>query len=302
VRLLSRLAPGDDKDELAALRIHPELNLDYPQSDIERIEPLEDRDGYELITTFFGLYGVASPLPGYYTESLLDEEWEERGAQRGFLDIIHQHLYPLLYKAWLKYRFAHNAVERGDSRYWEIIYSVLGLSSEFRQDGDLVPELLKYAGIINQRPKTTTGLKTILADYLAPMQVDVEPCVRREVSIDPAQYCKLSQQNHELGANAVIGKQVSDRSGKYVVHIGPLSVEQFQDLLGNSTHLEFIRAVTRLYLVQPLLSEVVLHLETGGAQPVCLGDPHFSSLGQSTWLVSQSNNDNFSVRLHHALN
>lgn len=241
---------------------------------------------------------MSSPLPGYYTEELLDDEWEDREASRGFLDIIHQHLYPLLYKAWLKYRFSHNAVEHNDERYWEIIYSILGLPQEFREFGDLSTQFLKYTGIINQRPKTSMGLKTVLADYLSPIPVDIEPCNIRNVSISENHWCLLTNNNNTLGEDCVIGKQVSDRMGKYTLRIGPLSVDQFQTILTNEKHLTFIRTISNIFLMQPLLCEIELLLEQGSAQPVCLGDPQFSSLGQSTWLVNQNNKEAFSVRLN----
>ena len=280
------------------IRIRPELNLDYPHADIESVRPLPDNKGYELTATFFGLYGVASPLPGYYTEELLDDEWEEREASRGFLDIIHQHLYPLLYRAWLKYRFSHNAIEANDERYWEIIYSILGLPEEFREFGDLSGHFLKYAGIIGQRPKTQIGLKTILDDYLRDINIDVEPCVIRNVPIVDHQKCRLSTDNNRLGIDSVIGEQISDRSGKYVVHIGPLSGEQFQMLLNNKKHVKFIRAISDLYLVQPLQCDIILELDRGAAQPICLGEPDYSHLGLSTWLVDQENRQTFSVVLN----
>jgi type VI secretion system protein ImpH len=274
------------------------LNLDYPHSDIEGVNPLPGGKGYEIITTFFGLYGVASPLPGYYTEELLDEEWEEREAGRYFLDVIHQHLYPLLYKAWVKYRFSHNAIESDDERYWEIIYSILGLPEEFREFGDLSGQFIKYAGIISQRPKTQSGLNVILSDYLESIEVNIEPCVRRQVSIVEHQRCKLSSINNVLGVSSVIGKQICDRSGKYNLHIGPLTGEQFQALLTDRKHVKFIRTVSDLFLAQPLQCDIILHLDKDAVKPTCLGEPGYSSLGQSTWLVNQTNEQTFDVVLN----
>jgi len=282
------------------LHIRPELNLDYPHADIESINEIDGGKGYELITTFFGLYGVASPLPGYYTEELLDEEWDERDARRGFLDVIHQHLYPLLYKAWAKYRFSHNAIEQNDERYWEIIYSILGLPEEFREFGDLSGQFIKYAGIISQRPKTQLGLNTILSDYMKSINVDmdVEPCVLRNVPIVEHQRCKLSLDNNVLGSNSVIGQQISDRSGKYNLNIGPLTGEQFQELLTNKKHIKFIRAVSEVFLVQPLQCQIILQLDKNAVKPICLGEEGYSALGQSTWLVNEINEQAFNVALN----
>ncbi|MBT7047742.1 MAG: type VI secretion system baseplate subunit TssG [Gammaproteobacteria bacterium] len=298
VRLLNRLSSTGSSENKPELTIRPDLNIDYPQSDIENVNKLEGGRGYEILTTFFGLYGVASPLPGYYTEELLDEEWEDHATRRGFLDVIHQQLYPLLYQAWLKYRFSHNAIETSGEKYWEIIFSLLGLPEEFRKFGDLSGTFLKYTGIINQRPKTQSGLKTILADYLKPLNVDIEPCVLRKVVIQEQQRCKLSIENNTLGSNTVIGEQVNDRSGKYKIHIGPLSIKQFQSILSDKKQLKFIQTISKLFMVQPLQCDIVLKLEKGSAQPICLGQSQYSCLGKSTWLVNQKNEEAFNVTLN----
>jgi type VI secretion system protein ImpH len=302
VRLLDRLSDkvasdNQDAQKQLDIRIRPELNLDYPHADIESVEQLGDQS-YEIITTFFGLYGVSSPLPGYFTEELLDEEWDERTAARGFLDVIHQHMYPLLYRSWLKYRFAHNAIEADGERYWEIIFSILGLPDEFRDYGDLSGQFVKYAGLLAQRPKTSLGLKTILADYLDPVGVDVVQCIARKVAVIPQQRCRLGCDNHNLGSTCVIGEQVEDRSGKYQVVIGPISTDKFQALLNDYKHKKFMHTMINQYMVQPLECEIVLSLESGAAQPVCLGEPGFSQLGQSAWLVDKNNEFEFKVILN----
>jgi type VI secretion system protein ImpH len=298
VRLLNRLSSQSASDKNVEFKIRPNLNIDYPQSDIESISELPDKKGYQLITTFFGLYGVASPLPGYYTEELLDQEWDDKDAGRGFLDIIHQQLYPLLYQAWLKYRFSHNAIEDNAAAYWEIIFSLLGLPEEFRAAGDLSGTFLKYTGILNQRPKTQIGLKTILADYLKPVKVDIEPCVLRKVTLSQEQRCMLNERNHKLGFNSLIGDQVSDRSGKYLVRIGPLTIDQFLNILTKKRTLKFISTVRKLFMVQPLQCDIVLELAKGEAKPVCLGQPEYGVLGQSTWLIDEDNEDTYSVTIN----
>jgi predicted component of type VI protein secretion system len=113
VKLLNKLVQSKPREQGLAPRllIQPELDLDYPKSDVARIRRDEESGNYELTARFFGLYGVSSPLPGFYTEELLDDEWDELGSRKAFFDVIHNHMYPLLYQAWLKYKFAHKVVE-----------------------------------------------------------------------------------------------------------------------------------------------------------------------------------------------
>ena len=278
--------------------MHPELSLDYPQSDITWIREREAGKGYEIETTFFGLYGVSSPLPGFYTEELFDDEWEEEKAPRGFLDIIHYRLYPLLYQAWLKYRFNFNAIEQNNRDYWEIIFSLIGLSEEFRNKLPNPGKLLKYTGIISQHPKSQMGLQTILSDLYKHIPISIEPCVSRQVKIITHQKCMLGQQNNTLGQDSIVGEYVEDRSGKFRIKLGPVEQADFENLANDDSLTRTIKAITNLFLVQPLLYEIQLLLQQGGEQSVKIGDQGNARLGKNTWIGEAIDEQTFSLILN----
>jgi type VI secretion system protein ImpH len=291
--LLDKLAQQESREDgsTPALRIQPELNLDYPQADIAEIGRDEKTGNYQITTTFFGLYGVSSPLPGFYTEELLDDEWDELGARKAFFDVIHNHLYPLLYQAWLKYRFSHNVVEFENPRYEEIVFSLIGLGEDYRKDAENYGYLLKYAGLLSQRIKSLSGLKTILRDYLDGIGVDIKPCIKRKVSIARHQRCLLGRQNTSLGGDVCIGKEVVDRGGKFSVELGPLSADQFADMTAHGDIIDWVRTILKLFLVQPLKYSITLLLEPGAETPARIGDAGSSLLGNNCWLVSAANPD-----------
>jgi len=274
-----------------ALRIQPQLSLDYPQSDIAEIRRHLETGDYEIVTTFFGLYGVSSPLPGFYTEELLDDEWDELGGRKAFLDILHNHIYPQLYQAWLKYKFDHNVVEFENPKYEEIIFSLIGLGQDYRKAPEKYGYLLKYAGLLSQRIKSLSGLKTILNDYLGDIGIDIRPCVQRKVTIAKHQRCLLGRQYTTLGGDACIGKEVIDRGGKFNVEIGPLNARQFEEMTIRADTISWIKNLLRLYLVQPLEYGITLLLEPGTEQPARIGDADSSVLGNNCWLISSSNRE-----------
>lgn len=274
---------------MSNIRVQPELNLDYPQSDIAEISKSNSDNKYQITTTFFGLYGVSSPLPGFYTEELLDDEWDEFENRKRFLDVIHNHLYPLLYQAWLKYKFPANTVEFESNKYWEIIFSLIGLPEAFRQDQAQYGYLLRYSGILSQRIKSMQGLQSILADYFQGLTVEIQPCVERVVPIVNKQKCILGRKNHQLGQTSCIGQQVVDRTGKFNVLLGPVNKQQFDEIQNNARALDFIRSILKIYLVQPLEFNVILVLSSDVLQSTQLGKSNWSALGKSTWLFEQSN-------------
>jgi len=295
VRLLSRL--NEKQDKKIDLCINPELNLEFSSSNISSINKFGD-SAYNIVTTFFGLYGVSSPLPGFYTEELLDAEWNEQESSKGFLDVIHHHLYPMLYQAWLKYKFSYNAIESKNSEYWEIIYSLMGLSKEFRKQSSLQSHLLKYAGILSQQPKTLMGLKTILLDYFIDIPVNIIPCVRRYVGIEKRQRNILGIANTSLTEDMYIGQRIDDRGGLFEVHIGPLNHKQFKRISSQPDDLNFVRELVRMFLIQPLECRIKLVIEKGMVQPLALGEKGNALLGLNAWMVEFNNQRELDVFIH----
>ncbi|MFT5220924.1 MAG: type VI secretion system protein ImpH [Planctomycetota bacterium] len=251
-----------------------------------------------MTTTFFGLYGVSSPLPGFYTEELLDDEWEELRSRKDLFDVIHHQVYPLLYQAWLKYKFSHNTVELNDSKYWEIIFDLAGLGDAYRQDKNRYGHLARYAGILGQRNKSLLGLKTLLRERLVDIPVEITPCVRRKVSIVKHQRCQLGVQNGEIGKNAVIGKEIIERNGKFTVEIGPINAQTFSRFSDQSELVNDVKELINIYLVQPLTFGIKLLLEPGATRRLQLGREGSSTLGNNCWLIDKPNQEVQAIELY----
>ncbi len=287
VRLLSRLQvqageASSTSEALKKLRIHPELSLDYPDSAISSIEE-DEKGGAEIVTTFMGLYGISSPLPNFYTEELLDEEWHEQNASKDFLDIIHHHLYPVLFEAWEKYRFGYQAVEQKNHKYWDVLFSLIGLSDqEFRSLAKMPERFLPYLGMLAQRQKSALGLETILKNVLSTDLIEIESSVLRQVPIPKEQFCRLG--GAQLGETSVIGDSIEDRMGCAHIHIEGITQEKFHQFLNDKEFIEFIWLLMDFYLIEPIEIELILHLTDDTVKPAVLGLGAWSSLGKDTWL------------------
>lgn len=269
--------------------------MEYPQTDISWVKERENGDGYEMETTFFGLYGVSSPLPGFYTEELFDDEWEDETSAKGFLDIIHYKLYPLLYQAWQKYRFNLNAIEHNDEHYWSILFSLIGLDKDVRHKIKNSGSLLKYAGILGMHPKSKMGLQQILSDMFKDIKISIEECTPRLIKIEAHQCCLLGQQNNQLGETSVLGEQIIDGMGQFSIKLGPVSQTQFNEIFNDKDLIKTIQSITHLFLVQPLLFNIDLTIERGEEENIALGND--SMLGQNSWVGVQENMPSYSVRL-----
>lgn len=271
------------------LRIRPDLSLAFPGTDMVGLK--EKRDGdqlqYEITATFLGLYGAASPLPTFYTEELLDDATEDMEVVRDFLDIANYPLYPLLIRAWSKYRLDVKVLDEQDQDYLERLFCLFGLGTQSLRD--CVPrsyELLRYIGLFSQWPRSAVGLKTVVGDALRVADVNVEQCLLRKVPIPMDQRCYLGVQGYTLGDDAYVGQEIEDRLGRFRLVVGPMDEEKYHSCLPGSANNKWIAELVGLYVLQPLECELELVMLPDDAQTARLGGDKWSQLGYDTWVFS----------------
>jgi type VI secretion system protein ImpH len=161
-------AHGDESEGAMRrkIRVHPQLSLDFPGTDIVSIEQRpSDPDKFFITTTFLGLYGASSPLPTFYTEDLLDEASEDKTISRDFIDIINAPAYVLFFKCWAKYSFFYNLVEGRRDDMLERLFCLLGFGTDkIRHSVSHPTRLLRYVGLATQMPRSAEGLRALISD------------------------------------------------------------------------------------------------------------------------------------------
>ncbi len=307
-RALARHGTVDD------IRVRPRLALGFPETDIERIEtgsrpvapplpgapdvdaatkPGERLDAsaqtaevVQVTANFFGLYGVATPLPAFYTEDLLDEHREGRKSAREFLDILHYALYPLLFDSWLKYRPHIRIVEEGDTRMLDHLHAFVGLddASMLERDQPGTADLLRYTALLAQRPRSALGLQTLLSDAFSPARVEVVNCIESWLPIPDDQCMRLGQRAHRLGVDAYLGTQASDWTSQFRIEFHDLSDALFRELQPGSHDHERLRFLVHFYVIEPYRIDVRLSLRAGSVLAARTGGDRWNRLGQTTWL------------------
>ncbi len=276
LHLIMRLAPervaigrqGPPRQEAVALR--PSLSLAFPVADIESAGWREDaatpRGQLHLTTTFLGLYGSDSPLPTHFTEALLPEQPDDE-LVRGFLDLFHHRLLSLLFRVWEKYRYYVTLRPTADD---PISFALRGLSGVATTDtlerlGVPPLRLFRYAGLLNQRPRSAVGLEGLLSDYFGGAPCAVISCVGRWLPLSPGQQNRLGRANCGLGAEPapghppgvlLLGERKHDRSGKFRIRIGPVGLREFEQFIPGQPGAEELRRIVSYFLSDPLLFEV----------------------------------------------
>jgi len=295
LRLLRLVLDGDGKEVLdkgkigKRIRVRPDLNLDFPESDISSIEEIPGDPSHYLITaTFLGLYGTSSPLPTFYTEDLLQEQSDDMSVTRDFIDILNHPVYSLFFNCWTKYRLFYKVVEEPDKEVIDRLFSLIGLEDEtFRGKVEDPYALIRYTGLLTQFPRSAEGLRSILVDHMNEPSITVVQCVPRMTDIPTDQRCIVGESGNVLGDTCYIGFEIADIAGKFRIQAGPLDSVAFHRFLPDGQVYDTMRQMTRFYLDQPLEFDIELLIDSTHVQTARLGSDRWSQLGWNTWVFSE---------------
>lgn len=317
IRLLEQLQPlrreiglcSSPDDEI--VRFRAALGTAFPASSIADLKSTNDEtQPPEMTVAFLGLTGPSGVLPAHYSELLLriqrDYRTPEKQSIAAWFDLFNHRLISLFYRAWEKYR-PWVAYQRGDYQrstpdvFTEGLLSVAGLASAPpRDESGLSPSyrlpraLLRYSGLLAQRPRNAVNLQAILRDFFA-MPFEVLQFQGQWHTLDSHQQTQLGLQG-TLGDDAVVGTRMWDRQSKVRIRIGPLSLPQFECLLPESTQHEAnvpnlgeVAAVVRCYLGAEIDFDLQLVIAQDAVPLSSLADETSatSRLGWNTWLPGE---------------
>jgi type VI secretion system protein ImpH len=288
--------PGSFAPHAQAVRFHANNSLAFPASAIASID--EDNGGPPRMTvTFLGMTGAEGVLPAAYTEIAIDRECFGDSSFADFLDVFNHRLIWFFYRAWEKYHFVveYEQSMRDDSEqdaFTSYLFDLVGMGTLGLQGRLPVPDkaLLRYAGLLSQRPHSAEALRAMLHDYFE-LPVQVEQLLGKWHALEPDEMCHLSsdEPNSQLGGGAVAGDAVWSRQALLRVVFGPLSAKEFRTFLPDGKRFTEAAALTRWFLGSALEFEVQPTLQGDEVPPCQLGDDARNGprLGWSAWLRTE---------------
>ena len=271
------------------VRLRASTALAFPVSDLEGVEEIETRQGQErfrVTTNFFGLVGSDSPLPAFYPEEVLTND-SEREILRDFLDIFHHRLLSFLYRCGTKYRYAFQFRPQGRDTHSRRLFSLVGLREpEARRDleGSAL-DLLRFTGLITQRPHSAGTLRLVVSDTFAGLPVEVIQCVERWVHIRKEARNRMGVCNNRLGDSLSLGGRIRDRMGKFRLVLGPVAFPEFLRFMPDGEDAGKLHRVLRFFVPDSLCFEWEVRLPRQEVPPCrlqSLGEG--VRLGWSTWM------------------
>jgi type VI secretion system protein ImpH len=129
--------------------------------------------------------------------------------------------------------------------------------------------------------RNVEGLIHILQHYFR-VPVRIEEFVGHWLTLSAGERTRLSVEGALLGSGAVLGSHVWDRQHKFRIHLGPLTLDQYESFLPGGAPLRKLVDWVRLYLCFELDWDVRLLLKQQEVPSLTLGGRQ--RLGWTTWL------------------
>lgn len=246
---------------------------------------------------FLGLFGPHGPLPLHLTEYA--RERERHHADPGFArfaDLFHHRVLSLFYRAWAQAQPCVHADRPDDDQFAKWLSALFGTGPAAFRRRDSVADTAKRfsAGTLSRGVKNAEGLEALLRQHLR-VPVRVELFVGHWMRLRPQDRTRLGlghgvEPTAQLGRGAVAGSKVWDRQYKFRVHVGPLTLAQYESFLPGGPSLPAVRDWVRQFVGLALVWDLRLTLAAAEVPPARLlsRDPRIGQtrtrLGLSTWL------------------
>ena len=287
--LLGRAERPDDEP----LRVGQEPSLAFAPAALASLDAARNGVPPRLVIHGFGLFGPNGPLPHHLTEFARDRlrNYGDATFVR-FVDILHQRLILLFYRAWAQAQSVVSLDRAEDDAFSRYIASLIGIGSRGQRRRDFVPDHAKFlnAGHFVRLSRNAEGLRFALeAFFCAPVRI-VEFCCHW-LRLEPEQRTRLGARSPSaaLGVAAVAGNAVWDGQSRFRVEIGPLSRVNYEKLLPGGRHFRELVGWVRNYVGIELAWDSRLILTRAEVPATELGTS--GRLGWTTWLGMRRSRD-----------
>jgi type VI secretion system protein ImpH len=266
------------------VRFGQEPHLSFAPSSIASFESSRGGRPGRLQVLLFGLLGPNGPLPIHFTEYA-----RERLRHAGdptlvrFLDLLQHRFIALFYRAWAEAQPHVNRDRPTDDKFMVYVGAFVGAAQPRVRSRDAVPDVARlfHAGTLIRPSRNAEGLRAILAQFFR-VPVRLQEFVGHWLTLGARERTRLGEPAARLGRGVVVGGRVWDRQNSFRIHLGPLTLPQYEAFLPGGTELPALVDWVRLYRNLDLDWDVRLQLGRRHVPALRLG--HAGRLGWTTWL------------------
>ncbi|CNE48552.1 type VI secretion system baseplate subunit TssG [Yersinia kristensenii] len=232
------------------VRFRPWPGMGFPVSELKKVETDEDNPDLPptVRTTFLGMYGVDSPLPGTYLDDI-SQRREGHEALTAFLDIFSHRITTQYYRIWRKYAYPATFEAGGTDATSQCLLGLVGLGIPGTAEHVATPvsRFLALLGTMRLPTRNAEGIRA-LVNLLAP---DSEATVIQHdpVKIQVTNRSGLGRENRvTLSQRATLGKTAKEANSRVLVTLSTCNPTEADGWLpGGALHTDLL-ALMRVYL------------------------------------------------------
>ena len=237
--------PGDDP-----VRFRPWPGMGFPVTELRTVETNEDNPGLPptVRTTFLGMYGVDSPLPGSYLDDIAQRR-EGYEAVTSFLDIFSHRITTQYYRIWRKYAYPATFEAGGKDATSQCLLGLVGLGIPGTAEHVETPvsrflALLGTMRLPTRNVEGTRALVSLLAPHTRVVITEPDPVtvhIENRTGLDTGNRVRLSQR-------ATLGKTAREACSRVRVTLVTEDPDEAEGWLpGGQLHTDLL-VLMRVYL------------------------------------------------------
>lgn len=232
----------------------------------------------------FGLYGPNGAMPLVFTEYVKERMTHHNDyAMSDFIDLFHNRLIMLFYRAWADANSCAS-LDHSNENFTRFIANLCASGYSPDQHTDAIPNhaRLHHAGHLLRQVHNADGLKHIIANFFK-VPVEIKELIQKWLPLPKEeQSCFGNIKGMQLGVDVVIGKKVMSRQHHFRIHIGPLSLQEYDDFLPYTRRYKQLRDWVRTYVGIEFSWDLCLEIQAKSSMGIQLGQQ--KQLGWNTWL------------------
>ncbi|MFJ5158929.1 type VI secretion system baseplate subunit TssG [Pantoea sp. NPDC088449] len=262
-----------NKPENDAVRLLPHPGMGFPAGELKAVEYSDSDDAAPPVvrTTFLGLYGVDSPLPGAYVDDITQRD-EGHEALQGFLDIFNHRILTQFYRIWRKYSYPATFEAGGSDKTSQSLLGLVGLGipGTGRHIATPVSRFLALLGVMRQPGRTEEGIRALVRLLAPGTSVRVQPHCLRPVRVNHPLECEFV-----LDGNAPLGDEAMDANSQLLIELQTSCADEARRWLPDGQLYQDFLALLRVYLGWRYRARIRLRLDTHLLAAPALGETPF---------------------------
>ena len=286
---LPRLGSGRRPSE-EPVRVRQPAELNFAPAAVQGIT--SDAQGRVLVDQrVFGLMGPFGPLPTHLTEFVRERQRHHADPTlQRWMDLLAQRFALLFYRAWADAQADAGDPLRSDEPAMRRIGSLAGIGLPQLRNSPSLPDSsrLSFAGRLSSRRRSLEGLQAwCRAEFGLP--VELRPWSGHWMRLERTERSRLGCRRNadsQLGRGAVLGKSIWDVQHRFLIHIGPLQLQQYRSFLPGGPALARLNAMVLSWVGLEFGWGLELSLKRDEFVPLRLGgrDVPYQRLGLDSWL------------------